>query len=89
METEKDSQDEMEQLLTCKICHLKYHDPIILPCFKTVCCNHVFSDNNDSFKCDFCKEEHNLKNDRFPMDENMIKFAKISSNFINIDKIKI
>jgi hypothetical protein len=79
----------MEEIFTCNICRHQYEDPIILPCYKTTCSKHVYLETNGvKFKCDFCNNEHDLKNDKYPIDENMNKLIEISKNYIDINSVK-
>lgn len=76
----------MEYLLNCKLCYKQYEDPIILPCSKSVCSKHVFSDTKVGiFDCELCKGQHCVESDKFPTDENMVYLLQISSKYIDID----
>lgn len=74
----------MQDLLTCELCKTQYEDPLILPCYNTVCSKHVYIETNGSkFKCSFCDKEHDSLNEKYPIDIKINKLLKISSNYIS------
>ena len=80
--------DEMQDLLTCELCKTQYEDPLILPCYNTVCSKHVYIETNGSkFKCSFCDKEHDSLNEKYPIDTKINKLLKISSNYISKEYI--
>ena len=80
--------NEIQQLLTCKICNEQYEYPVFLPCFNTVCSKHVFNETSDSnFECFLCKKHHKILSDEFLADEKINKLIEISQKYINIDSI--
>lgn len=75
----------MESLVNCNICNNQYEDPIVLPCSKTVCSKHVYSDQTKKvFKCELCKGEHIAEKESFPTDKTMVDLLKICSKYIDI-----
>lgn len=78
-----DERDSMERIIQCKLCNKRYEDPIILPCFKTICSKHVYIETNGlKFKCNFCKNDHNISN--FPTNDEMLS---ISDHYIHVESI--
>ena len=54
-------EDEMQDLLKCKMCSAMYEYPVFLPCHNTVCSKHVFDKpSHSNFECFFCKKQHNI-----------------------------
>lgn len=78
--------DDLDSLITCKVCKHKYEDPVILPCFKTICLKHVANKYvTAKFKCQLCDQEHDTPQNGFISDENMLKFITFGLNYVNIE----
>ena len=43
--------DNLLELMTCVCCIEIYHNPVILPCLKTICAKHLLQAN--AFECSF------------------------------------
>ena len=61
--------------LKCKRCYIKFDDPRILPCGKTVCQSCIQeileseNKNDNSFTCSMCQKSHIIPEDGFPINE--------------------
>lgn len=85
MEHLQTSNDELKELIHCEICNQIYESPVILPCFHTVCLNHI--DFGLKYKCVFCNQIHQIPDNGFPFDSRVMKLIRINENYIKIDKI--
>ena len=57
---------EINEIIICPYCKLKYKDPRILPCGRSLCFDCIellMSKTNNKLNCPFCKEPHENKND--------------------------
>ena len=74
----------INELLTCKICKKYYINPIILPCSNNICEEHVnqkiLKDNNSKiYKCDFCFKEHNVpEENEFILNQTLIEMINMN-----------
>ena len=66
-----------------KVCFNLLHDPIILPCGKTICKSHS-SEVNES-KCSLCPEIYAMLVNGFPMNEAIQEMLEIELNKLNIN----
>lgn len=77
---------ELSDHLKCKLCNNTYEDPIILPCYKTICSKHVFSETiGDVFKCSLCNNGHAITIDGFPKNEDIYNLVNVSKDYIHLD----
>lgn len=82
MNTYKDLRDHLK----CKLCNNTYEDPIILPCYKTICSNHIFSETmGEVFKCTLCHDDHAITATGFPKNEDIFNLVNVSQNYIHLD----
>ena len=68
----------MNQLFICEYnnCNKYLSNPIILPCCKTVCNEHIKQQPNEKFNCDICKESHQVSENRFPVSKKFDEIIK-------------
>ena len=77
---------DLKSYLICKLCDETYEDPIILPCYKTICSKHVFIETTgDSFKCNLCKSDHPITTNGFTENEEIANLLNLSKDFIHLD----
>jgi len=80
----------MKRLIICKICHETLESPIILPCGRTICSKHLFSEmSNSVFKCDLCDNFHNRTQDKFPVNEELSELVQICDEYVNLNSIDL
>ena len=75
--------DKLNTILKCKLCFHLLHDPILLPCGKTICKSHS-SEVNES-QCPLCPETHVMPGKGFPMNEVAQEMLEIELNKLNIN----
>ena len=75
--------EKLNSILKCKLCFNILHDPIILPCGKTICKSHS-SEVNKS-QCPLCPEIHVMPGKGFPMNEVVQELLEIELNKLNIN----
>ena len=82
------NQDSLKQILICKLCNECYEDPIILPCGKSVCSKHVYTESKgDVFKCFICSKKHAIPTESFCKNEDLSQLINISDKYINIESM--
>ena len=84
--------DLLQELFQCNICNGLLHDPVILPCGETICCEHLtnlFDHQANKMICQFCSDEHSLPHHQhsFPKDKRLNKLIELKFNEINLGKI--
>lgn len=71
---------DLSSLIKCEICNQIFENPVILPCAKTVCLKHTFSQVvNGKHKCDLCNQLHQIPENSFPRDVKTTKLIEINS----------
>ena len=75
--------EKLNSILKCKLCFNLLHDPILLPCGKTICKSHS-SEVNKS-QCPLCPETHVMPGKGFPMNEVVQELLEIELNKLNIN----
>lgn len=72
---------QLSKILECKVCNQKYLDPIILPCFNTVCSQHVADVKEmKKFNCVLCSQMHLMPPNRFPVNKEILQLLDICVN---------
>jgi hypothetical protein len=92
--------DKISEIITCKVCNKYFSNPVLLPCLKSVCQDHIIIESNcQIFKCKFCNKNH-VSNDGFNLnkelidlinlnlhlDENTISAKSVLDNLENVNK---
>ena len=80
--------DRLKRLIICKLCHETLEDPIILPCFKTICSKHLLKETNN-FKCGLCDNFHDKTFDMLPANEELNELLKICDDYVNLNSIDL
>ena len=75
--------EKLNSIFNCKVCFHLLHDPILLPCGKTICKSHS-SEVNES-QCLLCPETHIMPINGFPMNEAIQELLEIELNKLNIN----
>jgi len=73
----------LNQLFDCKFCSKLLHDPVLLPCGKTVCKIHTQEVANN--ECIFCTKLHHIPEDGLPVNEFVEKQLEMQLNRINFN----
>lgn len=82
------SRKNLKEILICKLCNQIYDDPIILPCYKTVCSKHVSIEaRNHVFKCLLCNKEHSIFSDGLCKNEELQYLISINDEYIKLESI--
>jgi hypothetical protein len=76
---------------TCSYCSKIFRDPIELPCQDSICRQHLLElqvVNEDKIKCNDCKQEFGVKENKF---KSMKKFTKLieSESYLSDEEIKL
>ena len=84
--------EKLNSTLNCKLCSHLLHDPILLPCGKTICNAHSSEVNEN--QCLLCPEIHVMPGKGFPMNEAIqeqleIELNKLNINFKHFDECKL
>jgi len=84
--------EKLKELFNCKVCSKLLHEPVLLPCGKTVCKIHTQEIANK--ECNFCTKLHQITKDGFPSNELIEKqlemqLNKISFNFCHLTDCQI
>jgi hypothetical protein len=70
--------DKLSEKITCKVCNKYFSNPVILPCNKSVCQNHItFESDCQIFKCIFCNKDH-VSNEGFNLNESLIDIINLN-----------
>jgi hypothetical protein len=64
----------LNEYLTCKICQKYFLNPVLLPCYNNICEEHV--NELQSYKCDFCQENHQVPQNGFILNRPFIVLMK-------------
>ena len=80
--------DQMTRLIICKLCHETLEDPIILPCFKTICSKHLLNEASN-FKCGLCENSHDKTVDKFPVNEELNELVQICDEYVNLNMVDL
>ena len=76
----------LKTYLKCKLCNKTYEDPIILPCGKTLCSKHIYSETMGAIlKCSFCGQDHPITSAGFPKNEEISNLVRISDQYVHLD----
>ena len=86
--SESTEEDRMKRLIICKLCHETLEDPIILPCFKTICSKHLLNETN-SFKCGLCDNSHDKTLDKFPVNQTVNELLQICDDYVDLNSINL
>ena len=81
-------EDQMKRILICKFCNETLEEPIILPCFKTICSKHLLNETNN-FKCNLCDNHHDKTVDKFPVNEIVNELLQICDDYVNLNSIDL
>ncbi len=73
----------LNQLFDCKFCSKLLHEPVLLPCGKTVCKIHTVV--IASKECIFCNKFHHIPEDGLPVNEFVEKQLEMQLNRINFN----
>ncbi len=71
--------EKLKELFNCKVCSKLLHEPVLLPCGKTVCKIHTQEIANK--ECNFCTKLHQITKDGFPSNELIENFKSSCSIF--------
>ncbi len=75
--------EKLNELFNCKLCSKLLHEPILLPCSKTVC--KIHTEVIASKECNFCTKFHHIPEDGFPANEFVEKQLEMQLNRINFN----
>lgn len=76
----------LNSYLICKFCNDTFEDPIILPCYKTICSKHVYVETDgNTFKCNLCSNDHSITKNGFPKNEELASLVNVSKDYIHLD----
>lgn len=68
--------NKFEELLKCKVCKRTFKDPVVLPCYETICRNDL-TNIDGKLKCFFCNEHHEHPEKGFPVDKRTQDFLDL------------
>jgi hypothetical protein len=75
---------EDKALFICELnkCKMYFEKPVILPCGNTVCQEHVSQSSYKlaSFKCEFCREDHQIPTNGFPINKALMKMIELNQH---------
>ena len=57
--------DRIRNAIKCGICREILESPVILPCYHTICKNHVSNQHNGVIRCQQCGDEHQIPTNGF------------------------
>ena len=70
--------EKFSEIITCKVCNKYFSNPVLLPCLKSVCQDHItFESNCQIFKCTFCNKDH-VSNEGFNLSEALIDIINLN-----------
>ncbi len=71
--------NKFEELLKCKVCQSTFTNPVLLPCFETVCQKDLIpTDGKLIIDCKFCGDQHVATADKgFPVDKRTQDFVNL------------
>ena len=69
---------EINDILICPLCNIRYEEAKTLPCSNTIC-NYCVAKLNKEFKCSLCSNTHVVPDGNFPTCETISKFLSIKS----------
>lgn len=78
--------DDLDELLVCKICQKYFQDPVLLPCGENICKEHVVLNKSPdekeakiyNYMCQLCKSNHQTLEAGFCLNTGMIKLLKLN-----------
>ena len=73
----KTESESLNELLTCFVCKKYFLNPVILPCGKHVCREHI-DQNASDYKCLGCNNNHVVPENGFIVNEGFIKISKLN-----------
>ena len=89
-----------DAILTCKVCHMYYTNPVLLPCGKSICRHHINDEigndlNKKEYKCELCRMRHDIPENGFLINGEMIDLLNLNDHsdektkdaFILIDEL--
>ena len=81
--------NDFKNVFNCNLCNQTLVNPIILPCFETVCNDDLKSCllNSNKFNCPMCEEEHVQPETGFKSDVRIQKMLDMQANQIDFQKI--
>jgi len=70
----------MESALICRFknCNKFFKDPILLPCYESICNNHLKDIKEDKFNCVFCKKDHQIPENGFLLQKSLIDILNLN-----------
>ena len=79
--------EKLNVLITCNLCQHIFTDPIILPCYESVCTKDLTGMliNESTIKCVFCEQEHLKPEHGFPVDKKIQKLLELQLNELNFE----
>jgi hypothetical protein len=70
--------EKLSEIITCKVCNKYFSNPVVLPCLKSVCQDHItFESNCQIFKCKFCNKDH-VSNDGFNLSKELMDLINLN-----------
>lgn len=71
--------NKFEELLKCKVCQSTFKEPVLLPCYETVCQKDLALEAGKySIQCTFCGDEHVANESKgFPVDKRTQDFLNL------------
>jgi len=75
--------EKLNQLFNCKCCSKLLHEPVLLPCGKTVC--KIHTEEIAKKECIFCTKLHQITEDGFPVNEFLENLLEMQLNKINFN----
>ena len=72
----------LNEIITCKVCNKYLLNPVFLPCCKNVCQNHIIKQitesNQQFYKCGCCNQNHQVPQDGFNLNETLIDVINLN-----------
>lgn len=78
-------EDDLMSLIKCDHCKQVYEDPVILPCYISLCLKHLI--NEKIYKCFNCNQDHIQPEKSFPIDKKTIKLMQVNKQYIKAEQI--
>jgi DNA repair exonuclease SbcCD ATPase subunit len=81
--------DELTDVFNCSYCKNQFVEPVILPCYESICdrdLNKLLNMHN-KFICPFCDNEHSKPENGFQSDKKLKRLLDLELNKLNFDLI--
>ena len=70
-------EENLNETLTCFVCKKYYLNPVILPCGKNICGEHI-DQNSSDYKCLNCNSNHVVPENGFSINETIVKISRLN-----------